>query len=398
MTLALESLYGRIGDLDSHESISTPHYPEIFGEIGRRLVEDYPAMWRRLEQAGMDNGEPPESRITLDIPDNKPITQEAVWTLKGASAPGAINMDRRTAVMDEMGIQRQLIFPLMGIVGWIMSAGGGQIGFPVSTKEDVELGKRAIDAYNKWAGKLTQKYKGRMWVVGMLQSGLPEMTPELMVEKAEELIASGCKAIQISSGEPPAGVSPGDRRLDPFYALLARKYVTLTFHPPSGMAYRKSDIWEAGVLDMRWAGVSIMHQPEENFIAMLILGGVFDRHPMLRVAVVESGAHWVGPLAERLDLGSIADTPADHSKLSMKPSGFLGRNVRVSTMVKEPVEVWFQRWPHLQDVYCYSSDYPHAEGGKWSLNRLFERVAPLGDNIVEKFFVNNSQFVLPAAA
>ena len=90
MTLALESLYGRIGDLDSHESISTPHYPEIFGEIGRRLVEDYPAMWRRLEQAGMDNGEPPESRITLDIPDNKPITQEAVWTLKGASAPGAV--------------------------------------------------------------------------------------------------------------------------------------------------------------------------------------------------------------------------------------------------------------------------------------------------------------------
>jgi len=49
-------------------------------------------------------------------------------------------------------------------------------------------------------------------------------------------------------------------------------------------------------------------------------------------------------------------------------------------------------------VYCYSSDYPHSEGKPWSLQNFYKRLAPLGDSVVEKFFVTNSQLVLPKAA
>jgi len=393
MTVTIESLHGRVGDLDSHEAIPAPRYPEIFGEIGRRFLTENEEMWRRADMITIED---PQNRLTVDHTDDAPIKQQTVWEMKGTAAPGAIDMDRRPAVMDEMGIQRQLIFPMMGIVAWIQAHGGNQAVFPPASAEQQEIGKQAIDAYNDWAGKLTRQNKDRMWVVGMIASGLPGMTPELMTQKAQDLIDKGCRAILISSGLPPGGVAPGDTRLDPFYALLAKNNTTLTFHPPSGMGYRASEIWESKVLNPMYAIVTVQHIAEENFIAAMILSGVFDRHPTLRVAVVEAGASWIGPLADRMD--DLMGMKPDHSNLSMLPSKFLSRNVRSSIIGDEPVDLYIKQWPHLQDVYCYSSDYPHIEGGQWSLKKSFARVAPLGDEIVEKFFVTNSRLVLPDAA
>ena len=224
MTMTLEGIKGRIGDLDSHESIPTPRYAEVFGEIGRRFSEENAELWRLGSAASIED---PENQITVDYEDTLEITQETVWTKKGVRAPGATNMDRRTAVMDEMGIQRQLIFPMMGILAWFQAQGGGQIWMPPQTKEQMELGKAAVNAYNDWAGRLTKKYSDRMWVVGILRSGDPDMTPELLITEAEALIASGCRAIMMSAGSPPAGLSPGDRKLDPFYELVAKANVSL---------------------------------------------------------------------------------------------------------------------------------------------------------------------------
>jgi len=398
MTMTLESLKGRIGDLDSHENIPVPRYPRIFGEVGQRFIDENKEMWQRAEQialATMDKD--PGALITVDREDNEEITQEAVWEKKGVMAPGAIDMDRRTAVMDAMGIQRQLIFPMMGIFGWIQAMGGGQGWMPVATREQIALGREAVRAYNKWAGQLTKKYPDRMWMVGMLLSGEVGLTPEAMAERAEELIEGGVKAIMISGGEPPAGLSPADRRLDPFYATLARKNVTLTFHPPSSLGFRRSEVWEAALLDPSWGFVTNIHAPHENFLAMMVLGGVLERHPNLRVAFVETGAHWIAPLAEHMDY-VVSSMMVGSSPLSMKPSEYVARNVRTSVLRDEPVEKWLERYPHLQSIYCYSSDFPHPEGKSYSLKVFYDRIAPLGDDVVEKFFVTNSQLILPALA
>lgn len=398
MTVTIESLHGRVGDLDSHEAIPAPRYPEIFGEIGRRFLTENEEMWRRADMITIED---PQNRLTVDHTDDAPIKQQTVWEMKGTTAPGAIDMNRRPAVMDEMGIQRQLVFPMMGILAWIQALGGGQTWMPVASKEQVELGHLAVREYNNWAGRLTSKYPARMSIVGILSSGQPGLTPKALVKKAEELIDSGVKAIMISAGKPPAGLAPGDLTLDPFYATLAKANVALVFHPPSGLGFRSSEVWESSLLHPLYAGVTIGHAAERNYLAIMVMSGVFDRHPTLRVAFVEQGADWIGPLAEHMDHAVSrhwGTVKVDSSRLSMKPSEFLSRNVRVSVMVDEPVEVWLERHPQIQNVYCYSSDYPHVEGGPWSLKRLYERVVPLGDDIVEKFFVTNSQLVLPVQA
>src|SRR3974390_1613477 len=398
MALTLENLRGRIGDLDSHEAIPAPRYPEVFGEIGRRFLTENEEMWRRADAITIED---PESRLTVDHTDNAPITQQTVWEMKGTVAPGAIDMDRRPAVMAEMGIQRQLVFPMRGILAWIQARGGGQLWMPVATEKQKELGRLAMQEYNRWAGRLTSKYSNRLSIVGMLSSGEPGITPEILVKKAEALIDTGVKAIMISSGKPPAGLAPGDRKLDPFYETLAKANVALVFHPPTGLGFRASDIWESSMLDPLYGGVLVGHMSEMNFLCVMVLSGVFDRHPTLRVGCVEQGGEWIGPLSEQMDLAvsrNYGTRKVDSSKLSMKPSEFLSRNVRVSVMVDEPVEVWLQRYPAIHNCYCYSSDYPHVEGGPWSLKRFYDRLAPLGDSVVEKFFVTNSQLVLPIAA
>jgi hypothetical protein len=41
---------------------------------------------------------------------------------------------------------------------------------------------------------------------------------------------------------------------------------------------------------------------EENFIASLVINGVFERHPRLRFGIIECGAQWLGPLVGRTEM------------------------------------------------------------------------------------------------
>src|SRR5262249_28818299 len=52
--------------------------------------------------------------------------------------------------------------------------------------------------------------------------------------------------------------------------------------------------------------------------------------------------------------------------LSMAPSDYINRNIRVTPFHFEDVAMYFTRYPHLSDVFSYSTDYPHFEGGKES--------------------------------
>ncbi|WP_257556024.1 amidohydrolase family protein [Sphingobium sp. CFD-2] len=394
MALTLESLHGRIGDTDAHEQIPVLQYGRVFGERGQRFYEANPDLWKRLARAFPLE----EESMMVDREDDLEITPETVWTKKGSLAPSAADLDRRPATMEMMGIDRQLIFPTMGLMALTSAHGGGYNGVPKATEEQMAIGQDALNAYNEWAGHYTSKYPDKLRVVGVLETTDAGLTVEALIKRTEALIDSGVKALMLPTGEPPAGLSPAHPALDDFYSLLVERDVALVFHPPSGTGYRKTDVW--GIYPGCRGDVSFavaLHQAEENFLCVMLLGGVFERHPLLRVGVIENGASWLGPLAEKLDFTVIERpglrNPAD-AKLSMKPSEYMARQLRVSVLEPEPVEDWITRYPHLQDCYCYSSDFPHLEGQHYSAKSFFDRLKPLGDDIVEKFFVSNPRLLL----
>jgi hypothetical protein len=143
--------------------------------------------------------------------------------------------------------------------------------------------------------------------------------------------------------------------------------------------------------------LSVNYLTTQNFLATMVVGGVFERHPALRFGVIETGGYWIGPLCEQLDLWF------DHSsafgtdktfRLSMRPSDYVRRNVRVSCFDFEPVDKYITRYG-LENVLCFASDYPHVEGGRDPMARWLERLEPLGWDVVEKFFVANGRWLLP---
>ncbi len=398
-------LLQRTLDVDGHE-FAPPHlWGEIFGPVAARLAavcapfiaamgEDYIA---RPGQAG----------------DDAAMTRENVWTLRHTGAPGAFDMHRRLEAMELMGVRRQLIFPSFGLWGQILSTpeGGGPIAAglrqfmgDISVEESRELGFAATDEWNDWAVRTTSLDPGRLRPVGMLKA--PRDADDLMAQTGN-LIARGLKGVLINTGAPPAGLSPAAPELDRFWALLAASDVPVLAHVGSDLGFLDSAEWSNAPafapnklsieLGFEPYSLATTHLAVEHFLTVMVLGGVFERHPRLRFGAIELGAHWLGPLAENLDMW-VAKVFARRSKdtISMKPSAYLARNVRVTPHnIVEPVAGFFTRFPQLADCYCYSTDYPHLEGGAHVNARVQEMLAPLGDEVLEKYFVTNGEWLLP---
>src|SRR3974390_1830405 len=196
MALTLESLRGKVLDTDSHESIPAPGWSRAFGERGARFVESARELIQLTE--AMSPGE--NAHILRDYDDDSPITSRTVWEEKGFEAPSAVDIGRRQAVLDEMGISRALVFPGMGILAWVEAHGGGFSGMPLAGPDQQKTGHEALEAFTEWA---IAHNSDRTRIARLLSAGQPGMTPELMTKKAEAMIKAGLKVVHIGTGHPP---------------------------------------------------------------------------------------------------------------------------------------------------------------------------------------------------
>jgi predicted TIM-barrel fold metal-dependent hydrolase len=100
---------------------------------------------------------------------------------------------------------------------------------------------------------------------------------------------------------------------------------------------------------------------------VLILSGVFERHPALRYSIAENGAWWVPDIVKRMDekwLGGhntrkFGDIFKDG--LSMKPSGYVDRNCFFAASTPGADEI-DRRHQIGVDNLLWGNDLPHPEG------------------------------------
>ena len=401
-------LLDRTLDVDGHE-FAPPHlWGELFGPTAARLSK---VCGPFIEMMGENYINRPGQAA-----DDAPMTLENVWTVRHTGAPGAFDMARRLEAMDLMGVRRQLIFPSYGLWGQILSTGadggGGALaqamqnllGGGLTAAQSRELGFAGIDEYNEWAIRTTACAPDRLRAVGMLKS--PRDIDDLMAQ-ATGLLDRGLKALLINTGSPPAGLSPAAPELDPFWDLLARRDAPVLAHVGSDLGFLRASEWsdapaftpnklalEVGLEPYSYA---TLHYAIEHFLTVIVMGGVFERHPRLRFGAIELGAHWLGPLAESLDMWATKVFARRMKQtISMKPSEYLARNVRVTPHnIVEPVALFFERYPQVASCYCYSTDYPHLEGGQHIKSKVYDMLKHLGDSVLEKYFAANGVWLLP---
>jgi predicted TIM-barrel fold metal-dependent hydrolase len=392
---ALEPFAGRIIDVDTHESIPLQLFEQEFGPITRDLAKTFQKS-RPYDPSGVNF--PGYTR------DDCEINADTVWKTKGSAAPGSTDPRRRLAVMDLTGVKRQLMFP-------------GSLAFPASFlyNNPVEYGffpdyhgdrkayaVQLLEANNDWAIRAAKVSERVRPVAPAYGSSVAEL-----LASTKRLLDNGIRAFWLMSSVLPGGKSPASNDLDPFWKLLTDRDATAVLHIGSEGGFLKTDSWsDARAFEGYKVNVefnlspwhlSTLHLPSQNFLATMISGGVFERHPTLRFGCIELGAHWIGPLAAMLDMWHANNRhfgAASVDRLPKKPSEYIRRNVRVSAFDFENVDQYIDTYG-LDDVYCYSSDFPHVEGGKDPMVKFAKRLERLGPAIMEKFFVMNGTHLLP---
>jgi uncharacterized protein len=95
-------------------------------------------------------------------------------------------------------------------------------------------------------------------------------------------------------------------------------------------------------------------------VSNLILSGMFDRHPDLKMVSVESGVGWIPFILEALDYEMFENAPTELAQLKKKPSEYFKSNLYAT--------FWFEnarnKLPDLieavgEDNILFETDFPH---------------------------------------
>lgn len=385
---------GRILDADSHEYTPVNLWEEQFGSVVRPFVEAF-------EHSKM----PIRAFVDEDV---IPIDDHSVWNTKFATAPGAFDLDRRLEVMDHIGVARQMMFPgSIGLyaVSFYYRADEYPDMFRTIQGDRKGYALELVEAYNDYCLRVAQ-HSDRIRAVAVAIAP----TPDALYDQVRRLVSRGVRAVWMPSASLPGGVSPAHPDLDPAWDLLAAAQVPVLAHLGADVDFLKTTAWRNAPAFQGWkAGeefqmdpwtLSTLHLPVQNFLATMVMGGVFERHPSLRFGACEVLGQWVGPLAQNLDFWhshsrkfSLDNTDGE-LPISMPPSEYFRRNVRVSLFDIEPVDTYIEQFG-MPELYCYSSDYPHPEGGRDPMGMISGRLARFDEPTMRQVFVENARLLLP---
>jgi predicted TIM-barrel fold metal-dependent hydrolase len=155
--------------------------------------------------------------------------------------------------------------------------------------------------------------------------------------------------------------------------------------------------WLGGGENLRAKDFPVLHHSPERFLACLALDGVFERHPELRGGAIELGASWVPGLLRNVDHAyrSFSRSEPDLKSLPMLPSEYLRRQVRFTPFSFEETAWLIDQCG--SELFMFSTDYPHPEGGRRPFERFGAELDAFDDDTNEQFFWRNGAELLGIA-
>jgi predicted TIM-barrel fold metal-dependent hydrolase len=246
-------------------------------------------------------------------------------------------------------------------------------GFPLST-EDPELYFASYDAYNRWLSEFCAAAPKRLIPIGML----PMRDVDETVRMMEDLAKRGFRTVNL-----PAFPQSADGFSTPVQVkgVAQGAGAALVGNPFGEKSYRDPEferLWAAAEdLDMTIAnhlgGRIPRFGDKDHFfpdivmtkvamaepVAIAIFGGVFERHPKLRLVIAESGVGWLAWMAEYMDRNWEKQRHWTESSLPHPPSHYMEQNV-FATFIDDRIGVLLRNAPGGRNI-MWSSDYPHGE-------------------------------------
>ncbi|MFL6205761.1 MAG: amidohydrolase family protein [Acidimicrobiales bacterium] len=308
---------------------------------------------------------------------------EEIMRRKNFLATGGTRAEDRGLALDLLGVSSQLVFNTFN---------NGHL-LRLERSGDLELAYGAARAHNR----------------GMVEfcSVDPRLLPTCYVPLADfdrsnamaaEAIELGAAALLVPSG-CPNDHSPSHIGLDPVWAQAEEAGIPIVLHVGGGGQLLHPKYFENG-----GAYVPDFHGGDENFrsvdymaipgppmqtLATMIFDGVLERHPRLKVGVIEQGAIWVPGWMRQME--SAFDAFERHEQrlqdLSRRPSEFVRDQVRATPYPTEDV-AWIIEQAGME-VALFSTDYPHVEGGRRPVERFEASLGDASDEVRQAFYCDN---------
>ena len=299
---------------------------------------------------------------------------------KWYAALGAVDGKERAAALDLLGFEHQVIY--------------SSLCAPLFDIAEADLRYEAYRAHNA-AMRAFCAADSRM--LGVALCDLDDA--DRSIATLDHALALGAKLVWIPA-RAPARVSPGHDLHDRFWARLAEARVPFVLHVGSGPLPIAPEWTSNGRTPPERTPVAevitskdlmVVYQPIERFLSVLILDGVLERHPRLRGGAIEMGAGWVPPLLRRLDhaVEIWSKSEPELRKLTRKPSEQASAQLRFTPYPFEDVGQLCRESD--QRLYLFSSDYPHAEGGRDPIGRFTRSLAVFDESVLAGFFADNAR-------
>jgi predicted TIM-barrel fold metal-dependent hydrolase len=297
---------------------------------------------------------------------------------KGWGAVGAFDSAERSHVLDALGFSAQFVFPTFAATQY--------------QGQGLDVDYAGAQALNRAMAAFCAD-DARLLAVATVPWGDPERT----TDTARSAIAEGCRAVMVPTDLPKGVVSPTHPDHDPLWGLLETENVPVVSHIGGGGRAVRRNFHDNGrtVTDFLGGGENIrakdfmaIHQRPEVFWAALVLDGVFERFPGLRGASIEEGAMWVVPWVRRLDRAmQFARTEEPLRELTKQPSEYVREHLRFTPVAGEPVGWMIEQAG--EELFLFSSDYPHPEGTKDPVQRFEATMSDVGDDALSRFYSAN---------
>jgi predicted TIM-barrel fold metal-dependent hydrolase len=284
----------------------------------------------------------------------------------------------RAGRLAEMGVDEAVVFPNFGLL-WERAL-------------DADLGALTANmtAWNRWCATVVTDGRGRVHPVAHVTLRDEQWLRAELARLERDGVKLAMTAPALVDGRP---LSHPDH--DPIWRAFVEHGVRPVFH----VADQRRPFADAWYTDPPDAFISTLDSVFLWTAAALactdlILNGTLERHPDLRIGIVELSAVWVPMFLMMLDGGSDFTARLNGrplAPLTMRPSEYFRRQVRVSSFSYElPARLIRQ----TGDLYMCCSDYPHSEGTATPLADYTNAAVPVGPDDAPGLFGNNVTMLL----
>jgi len=267
--------------------------------------------------------------------------------------PGGWDPAQRLPDMELDGVEAEVLYTTLGFrLFWLKDAG---------------LQRACFRVYNDWLAAYCSYAPKRLKGLALISL----YDPKEGAQELERCAKLGLKGAMIWCS-PPADQPYSSEIYDPFWAAAQDLDMPVSLHAITGM---ERIPWEYSAEKRAMRSTVPPHEIEKSF-SILILSGVLERFPRLKIVSAENNCGWLPYYLQRMDRGFARFGPSGTvtpwpTKLTLKPSEYFRRQM-YCTFIDDSFGVASRHWIGVDNV-MWSSDYPHT-ASTWPHSRdIIER-------------------------